>query len=959
MTDNNRISFTGNQHKYSAAKRFVLLFGMVVAIGLFSNRVIAIAHADEDIPEYNIHDVADDAKVSDSAKLGDMSNGATDGEINEAFGDVLNKDGYLVFTESLANSIQRYDTLPQVWLSRTDRSKRESFRGVAQPGEFYVLQFGVYAFAEDLPSVDVQLESLGRIDANGSVGEISDAGMTCFNTSGIDFKGRPFTKDVKIGKGRLQSFWIGIEVPKDAKGTYQGDFRIVSGDKWLATIPVIITVEGEVLDDFGDTDASKMSRLRWLNSTLGLNDDVVTEPFTPIQRDGTNLTILGRTLQLNELGLPKQVLSYFNESNTKVTDQPLNVLQAPMAFVVETADHGTVRFVAEKVEFVREQKGAVQWKAVAKSDSEDAALQLAIDGLLEYDGFVQYKLHLSTSKAVEIRNVRLEAAYTPHCSQYFMGLHNTGGFRPESVDWKWDETRNQDNWWIGGINGGMKVRLKGDNFRTPLVNVYYQFGRLNMPPAWFNDGKGGIQMESRADDGADLKAYSGERTLEPSQDLAFNFDILLTPFKTLNTEQQWHDRYYHTGSSGSRPEDTDNAVANGANIMNVHQGNQANPMINYPYYDGSFPLLKSAIDRAHELDLKLKVYYTTRELTNNLPELFAIHSLEGEVIHPGEGPNQKTPYLNPNGPHPWLIEHLRENFIPAWRTTLSGRYAGMLDLSVITTPDSRWDNFYLGGLEYIAREAEIDGLYVDDTALGRKSFQRIRRVLSDMRPDSRMDLHSWNHFNQHAGHIACLNLYMESLPYFDRIWIGEGRNYNTSPDYWMVEISGIPFGIMGEMLQHGGNPWRGMVYGQTARLGWGGDPRNIWKFWDQYGIQDTRMIGYWDPDCPVKTSNPTVLATVYQASDHAIVSVASWTEEDSVNFKLDIDWDALGLNPEECTVFAPAISGFQTGALVEAFDTEIGVDAGKGWLFVIRKRNKRTKGSSIKSSGTSSCTRLY
>jgi hypothetical protein len=32
---------------------------------------------------------------------------------------------------------------------------------------------------------------------------------------------------------------------------------------------------------------------------------------------------------------------------------------------------------------------------------------------------------------------------------------------------------------------------------------------------------------------------------------------------------------------------------------------------------------------------------------------------------------------------------------------------------------------------------------------------------------------------------------MEHLPYIDRVWIGEGRDYNTPPDYWLVEISGI------------------------------------------------------------------------------------------------------------------------------------------------------------------------
>ena len=90
------------------------------------------------------------------------------------------------------------------------------------------------------------------------------------------------------------------------------------------------------------------------------------------------------------------------------------------------------------------------------------------------------------------------------------------------------------------------------------------------------------------------------------------------------------------------------------------------------------------------------------------------------------------------------------------------------------------------------------------------------------------------------------NKYMEHFPYINSLWFGEGYDYNESPDYWLVEISGIPFGLYGEMLEGGGNPWRGMVYGMTNRLGWGGDPRPIWKFWDDFGIQQRphdRLLG--------------------------------------------------------------------------------------------------------------------
>jgi hypothetical protein len=119
--------------------------------------------------------------------------------------------------------------------------------------------------------------------------------------------------------------------------------------------------------------------------------------------------------------------------------------------------------------------------------------------------------------------------------------------------------------------------------------------------------------------------------------------------------------------------------------------------------------------------------------------------------------------------------------------------------------------------------------------------------------------------------------------------------YNLPPDYWLVEISGIPFGLYGEMLQGGGNPWRGMLYGMTNRLHWQGDPREIWKLWDAFGIADARMIGYWEPDCPVGTGDPSVLATVYRKPGRSLVSIASWAEG-KADCRLG-DWKALGLDP--------------------------------------------------------------
>jgi hypothetical protein len=161
-------------------------------------------------------------------------------------------------------------------------------------------------------------------------------------------------------------------------------------------------------------------------------------------------------------------------------------------------------------------------------------------------------------------------------------------------------------------------------------------------------------------------------------------------------------------------------------------------------------------------------------------------------------------------------------------------------------------------------------------------------------------------------------------------------DYNESPDYWLVEISGIPFGLFSEMLEHNGNPWRGMVYGMTARYYQGADPKHIWKVWDEFGIQGAEMIGYWVRECPVKTNQEGILATVYRKKNKVLISIASWAKE-SVRCTLTIDWSSLGMNAGSSLLSALNIPGFQEETRFAPKD-EIPVEPGRGWLLWLEEK---------------------
>jgi hypothetical protein len=494
-----------------------------------------------------------------------------------------------------------------------------------------------------------------------------------------------------------------------------------------------------------------------------------------------------------------------------------------------------------------------------------------------------------------------------------MGMGRKGSYRPESWDWHWDKAKHQDALWLGDVAAGLQLKLKGPDYSWPLVNIHYKRKPLDMPDAWNNDGKGGCRVGEEGD-AVVITAYSGPRTLAEGETLQFDAGLLITPVKPVDYAAHWATRYYHA----CKP--VKEAAESGATVINIHQGNEINPHINYPFLKTD--TMAAYAKEAHDAGMKMKIYYTLREISNHMAELWAVRSLGSEVFADG-----------PGGGWTWLQEHLRTNYIPAWQEFLPD---GDVDAAIITQGLSRWHNYWLEGLDFLIRRVGIDGLYMDDIGFDREVMQRARKIMDHAKPGCLIDLHSWNHFNDIAGFANCANLYMEHMPYIDSLWFGEAFDYNETPDYWLVEMSGIPFGLMSEMLQDGGNPWRGMVYGMTTRYPYSGDPRPLWKLWDEFRIQDSRMIGYWEKDGPVKTGRGDVLATVYQKKDATLVAVASWAGEPAA-VQLAVDWKALGLNAADCAVTAPEVAGFQTAAKFAVGDA-VPIPPGKGLLLVISEK---------------------
>jgi hypothetical protein len=727
---------------------------------------------------------------------------------------------------------------------------------------------------------------------------------------------------VDIPVGHIQSFWCLLKRTDTAVRTNNLHFQCVVNAEGLPpqSKKVIIRI-GPNTAPLSDSDSKTLSRLRWLNSTTAVD----TEPakgYTPLKVSGGTISCLGRELELGEDGLPVQIRSYFNKAVTKVMEKPtLELLQGGMEFVLHperSADMLSLK--GSGLTFTKQEPGLVEWK----STLEGAGAKAFLKGSMEFDGSVHYRVSLEApDAAIPVGRAGLIVSRNKVSTPYILGLQQETGLTPAQLKWKWDvANKNQDSVWLGAVNGGLRIQLKAENYIRPSVNIHYKRRPLNDPPSWNAGGQGSIEFFQALNGQQSLPCMSGPFTLEPGKPLHFDFDLLITPFHTLRTKEQWADRYYHTGGVPTDYQKyLDSAKSAGATVVNLHQGHWLNPYINYPFL--TWEKLRDFSKAAHDRGIRAKYYYTVRELSNWCPELFAFRSMGDEILMSGKG-----------GGHPWGEEHLGGNYWQAWYEP------AVQDVSFLTQPMSRFHNYYIEGLRWLCENAGCDGIYLDDIAYDRSIMLRARKVLDRYCPRGGLiDLHSWNEFHDGGAWAHCANIFMDSLPFVDRMWFGEGHHYSgPPPEHFLVEISGIPFGLMGEMLEGGGNPWLGLVFGCTGRLGWGGNPRSVWKLWDDFGVQDSEFIGWWAGDeNPAQPSLPDVKATVWKKSGSTLLALANFSKE-AKQSTLTIDWKALGLDPAKAKFYAPAIPDLRQREVLFAPDKPILLKPHSGAVFIIDEK---------------------
>ena len=169
--------------------------------------------------------------------------------------------------------------------------------------------------------------------------------------------------NVRAGKGSGLVVWSG-GASRPAPGTYQGTVVVAARNAPATTVTIRLQVSDELLADGGDGELWRHSRLRWLDSTIGLDDEVF-EPYLPVREVDQRLTILGRAVQLADSGLLASITSSFSRNVDDVGGSERELLAEPMRFVVQPEGQPPLVWSGTKPTIVSRASGAVTWEAIS------------------------------------------------------------------------------------------------------------------------------------------------------------------------------------------------------------------------------------------------------------------------------------------------------------------------------------------------------------------------------------------------------------------------------------------------------------------------------------------------------------------------------------------------------------------------------------------------------------------
>lgn len=794
---------------------------------------------------------------------------------------------YLVFPEDRNRPIKLLFDIPAHWA--LEGPKRE-IALAADRNEYRVFQLGIWACRDFLPNVAVR-----STDLRSASGNILAADRLQCLTLQSRIKSLYIERPkglCPVPKGQTRALWFGIDIPEDAgSGEYRGTLTVSPSGHTFTELPIRLTISNTVAPERGDHDLHCLSRLRWMESDVGLSDKVYP-PYRPLTLSKANRRIRawGHTLALNAYGLPEGL--WFGRER---------IIASPMSLTGACA--GTrIAWRAPKWIVTEATEGHVGWCGSARSGD----VQLFVEGRMEYDGCVVVTLKVTSAKQRRIENVSLSVAWLKAHAELASGM----GYRGRrDGDRLWRQTRQAgDNFRPSLWLGSMKAGLGFVTWVRPPSRAGMDAGN-GEADAWEDATRLDAATVTEQGGSVVMRLNLGAHNISPTKEWRMQFALRPTPVKPPDP-RHWQFRYLHKGgdfapSADDTPQSflkdncrrLDELKALGVKRLNLHDW--WGPAFNYPWqWEGPDNLARLTAE-AHKRGIFVKVYNSGRELSALAPEFWA---LVYEGAHYRFPDAYKT---NPEGLYQdaWHANHLPDGLPEGWPRLPPGLGN---EHTVPVSNATRNGNFYLESMRYMTRFFGTDGAYwdgADGPTLGhREMAKRLWAIFRETNPDAAIDVHHGNSLlsSPMTDHMLC-------FPFIDSIWHGEQFDYDRfDPWTWLVEISGLPFGIPSELL--GGEEYfaRGMLFGIWPRAGWGGagteKQRRLWAFFDRFGIEQATLRGWWERHSGVIVSRPETVVTAFlHPKNGVLLVIASWHppitawQKQTIDVSLLLDCKTLGL----------------------------------------------------------------
>ena len=352
----------------------------------------------------------------------------------------------VVVAEHREHPVRMRWRLPHRWTNASIHSP--SFSAAVQPGEHFTFQLAVHA-----PYVPVTITSVSFTDLSGAepalqpsatkstadVGAIPAVALRVFNMEGTDYWGRNITAGpLHMEAGEVKALWVALVVPLNTSaGRYMGTATVQiavasptppTQHPLQLSVALDLNVTGQPLPDGGDGDIERMTRLHWLDSTLGSDASSsdsgdgdrtrtvggggrsgagggsVPAPYTSLHvtraaGGSAVITMLGKVVTIGSDGLPTSIIVQHDSDSSN----PANTSR--WIHVFESGGAGTriavpgLDFVPHSTTWSTPTAMSVTWRSVWLAKTAPRA-SLMIEGVLDATGYMSFNATLANSNNI-------------------------------------------------------------------------------------------------------------------------------------------------------------------------------------------------------------------------------------------------------------------------------------------------------------------------------------------------------------------------------------------------------------------------------------------------------------------------------------------------------------------------------------------------------------------------------